>query len=234
VTRAPAVRPRSGRTRTRTLLAAGCALMLALGVAGCGDDDDASDGAASGGEDDRGAPSASEGPADPISLDDLAAASGGAPAATGADLDEAPGPADRTGLTGVGEAAASITAADGTVTGCCLLVAATDEQRQRGLMEVTDLGGYQGMVFVWDADTSGGFWMRNTPTPLSIAWFDADGDFVSSADMEPCSATAPDCPVYPAGGSYRFAVEVFQGDLDDLGVGPGSRLALGGDCAAAS
>ena len=29
------------------------------------------------------------------------------------------------------EAAASITAADGTVTGCCLLVAATDEQRQR-------------------------------------------------------------------------------------------------------
>src|SRR5688572_33179954 len=100
VTRAPAVRPRSGRTRTRTLLAAGCALMLALGVAGCGDDDDASDGAASGGEDDRGAPSASEGPADPISLDDLAATSGGAPAATGADLDEAPGPADRTGLTG--------------------------------------------------------------------------------------------------------------------------------------
>ena len=91
-------------------------------------------------------------------------------------------------------------------------------------MEVTDLGGYQGMVFVWDADTSGGFWMRNTPTPLSIAWFDADGEFVSSADMEPCSATAPDCPVYPAGGAYRFAVEVFQGDLDDLGVGPGSRL----------
>ncbi len=155
------------------------------------------------------------GPAPPISLDDLAAASGGAPAATGADLDEPPGPADRTGLPDVSEAAASVTAADGTVTGCCLLVAANDEQRQRGLMEVTDLGGYQGMVFVWDADTSGGFWMRNTPTPLSIAWFDADGEFVSSADMAPCSATAPDCPVYPSGGSYRFAVEVFQGDLDE-------------------
>jgi hypothetical protein len=57
---------------------------------------------------------------------------------------------------------------------------------------------------------------------------------VSSADMEACSATAPDCPVYPAGGSYRFAVEVFEGDLERLGVGPGSQLALGGDCAAAS
>jgi len=227
VTRTPAVRP--WPRLARALLASACALVLF--VAACGDDDD---GAANGSEDERGTPSASDGPADPISLDDLAAASGEARAASGAGLDEAPGPADRTGLPGVGEAAASITAADGTVTGCCLLVAATDEQRQRGLMEVTDLGGYQGMVFVWDADTSGGFWMRNTPTPLSIAWFDADGDFVSSADMEPCPATAPDCPVYPAGGSYRFAVEVFQGDLERLGVGPGSRLALGGDCAAAS
>jgi uncharacterized membrane protein (UPF0127 family) len=217
VTRAPAVRPRPGLASA--LLAAACA--LALVVTACGDDD-------------GGTASADDGPADPISLDDLATASGGASAATGAGLDEAPGPADRTGLPGVGEVAASITAPDGTVTGCCLLVAATDEQRQRGLMEVTDLGGYQGMVFVWDADASGGFWMRNTPTPLSIAWFDADGDFVSSADMEPCSATAPDCPIYPAGGSYRFAVEVFQGDLERLGVGPGSRLALGGDCAAAA
>jgi uncharacterized protein len=226
VTRTPAVRRRP--RVARTLLAVACA--LGLGLAACGDDD----GAASGSEDERGTPSASDGPADPISVDDLAAASGEAPAATGAGLDEAPGPTDRTGLSGVGEAAASITAADGTVSGCCLLVAATEEERQRGLMEVTDLGGYQGMVFVWDADTSGGFWMRDTPTPLSIAWFDADGDFVSSADMEPCSATAADCPVYPAGGSYRFAVEVFQGDLERLGIGPGSRLALGGDCAAAS
>jgi len=173
-------------------------------------------------------------PAPPLSLPELAEATGGAPAATGAGLDDAPGSADRTGLEGVSEAAAAVTAADGTVTGCCLLVAATDEQRQRGLMEVTDLGGYQGMVFVWDHDTEGAFWMRNTPTPLSIAWFDADGEFVSSTDMAPCSATADDCPMYPPEGPYRFALEVFEGDLDDLGVGPGSRLALGGPCAEAA
>ena len=219
-----------GRARrlSRPLVAAACALVLL--AAGCGDDDGPADDAAGS----SAAASDGSGPAPPMSLDDLAAAAGGAPAASGAGLDEPPGPAARSGLSDVSEVAASITADDGTVTGCCLLVAATDEQRQQGLMEVTDLGGYQGMVFVWDADTSGGFWMRNTPTPLSIAWFDADGEFVSSADMAPCSASAPDCPVYPAGGEYRFAVEVFQGDLDDLGVGPGSRLALGGDCAEAS
>lgn len=170
-------------------------------------------------------------PADPVAVDDLAEWSGGAPAAGGVELPEPPGAAHRTGLPGVGETAASITAADGTVTGCCLLVAASDEQRRRGLMEVTDLGGYGGMVFVWDRDVETGFWMRNTPTPLSIAWFDAAGEFVSAADMAPCPADADDCPLYLPDGPYRFAVEVFQGDLAALGVGPGSRLTLGGACA---
>lgn len=222
---------RSTRPVVRTVLAAACA--LALLAAGCGDDGDP--GAATPATDPSGAASSegASGPAAPLSLDDLAAASGDAPAAAGSGLDQAPGPADRTGLPGAAEAAASVTSATGEVTGCCLLVAADTETRQRGLMEVTDLGGYQGMVFVWDDDTSGGFWMRNTPTPLSIAFFAADGDFVGSTDMDPCADTA-DCRVYPSPGTYRFALEVVQGDLERLGVGPGSRLALGGECAEAT
>lgn len=234
-------RPRRRLPLTRRVVAVLAAATLAL--AACGDDagteadhapaERPASGEA-GGDDPGGAGTVRPaGPSDPVSPAELAAASGDAPAARGVDLDRPPGPAERRGLPDVGEVAAQITAADGAVTGCCLLVAATDEQRQRGLMEVTDLGGYQGMVFVWDHDTQGGFWMRNTPTPLSIAWFDADGEFVSATDMAPCSATAPDCPTYPPGGRYRFAVEVFQGDLDDLGVGPGSRLTLGGPCAEA-
>jgi uncharacterized membrane protein (UPF0127 family) len=226
--------------------AAAAALVALMAVAGCSDDDESGTDPPAGTEapespappdgagTTEGSASGTGAPAEPVSLADLAAASGDAPAAGGADLDEPPGPADRSAVPGVGEVAASITAADGTVTGCCLMVAATDEQRQRGLMEVTDLGGYQGMVFVWDRDTEGAFWMRNTPTPLSIAWFDADGEFVSATDMAPCSATADDCPMYPPDGPYRFAVEVFEGELDALGVGPGSRLAMGGDCAAAT
>ena len=30
-------------------------------------------------------------------------------------------------------------------------------------MEVTDLQGYSGMVFVYDEDVANGFYMRNTP-----------------------------------------------------------------------
>jgi uncharacterized membrane protein (UPF0127 family) len=100
-------------------------------------------------------------------------------------------------------------------------------------MEVTDLEGYAGMLFVWDEDVSTQFYMRNTPTPLSIAWFDADGALVSTADMAPCLGT-DDCPLYGAEGPYRFALEVPQGQLPSAGVDEGSVLRVGGDCAARS
>jgi uncharacterized protein len=208
------------------------AILLCSALAGCGGDDDAGADPPAGTETTASSSVTNGGaPAEPVDVDTLAEASGGAASATGTELDDPPGDPERTAtVADVGETAASVTAADGTVTGCCLLVAATDEQRQRGLMEVTDLGGYQGMVFVYADDSEGGFWMRNTPTPLSIAWFDAEGAFVSATDMAPCPGDESDCPIYPPEGPYRFAVEVFQGDLDELGIGPGSRLRLGGDC----
>ena len=54
----------------------------------------------------------------------------------------------------------------------CMLLAATQAQHNRGLMQVTDptLGGYDGMVFRFDTDVKDRFYMRNTPMPLSIAF----------------------------------------------------------------
>lgn len=107
----------------------------------------------------------------------------------------------------------------------CLLLAQTPEERAQGLMEVTDLAGYPGMLFVFPADSEGGFWMRNTPTPLSIAYLDADGAIVSTADMAPCDDVST-CPSYPADGPYRFTVEVPQGRLDELGLTGDARLTV--------
>lgn len=140
----------------------------------------------------------------------------------------------RTLLRGFGSVAATITAADGTVCEVCLLAAFSSEQRAAGLMYVTDpeLGGHDGMVFRFDADVATGFWMRNTRLPLSIAYFDADGVLVSVADMEPCPDDEPNCPVYAATAPFRYAVEVPQGNLADIGVGgaggsePGPRDAV--------
>lgn len=108
----------------------------------------------------------------------------------------------------------------------CALLAETHRQIAQGLMHRRDLAGYDGMLFVFDREVDSGFWMKDTLLSLSIAWFDADGRFVSSADMEPCGDQRV-CPTYNATGPYRYALEVLQGDLAELGIGPGSRLVLG-------
>jgi uncharacterized membrane protein (UPF0127 family) len=143
-------------------------------------------------------------------------------------IETAPG---RDPLPGFGELAAAITDAVGEVRQSCLMAATTPVQRARGLMEVTDpeLGGYDGMAFVFEAETTGGFWMRNTPMPLSIAFFAGDGSHVASLDMAPCTEGAA-CPLHRPGAPYRYAVEVPQGELAALGIGPGSSLSLGEGC----
>ena len=111
----------------------------------------------------------------------------------------------------------------------CALLAQTPNQHARGLMARTDLAGHTGMLFVFAADTTETFYMRNTPLPLSIAWFDGAGRFVSATDMEPCPDRAG-CPDYAAAGPYRWAVETRRGGLGNLGIGPGSTIAVGGAC----
>lgn len=94
-------------------------------------------------------------------------------------------------------------------------VADTPAKRSQGLMGVTDLGGLDGMLFVFEADSDVGFWMKDTLILLDIAFFDADGVFVDRLTMEPC--TADPCPVYRPRGSYRYAVETPPGGLGFTG-----------------
>jgi uncharacterized protein len=222
--------------RLRSVLAGVTLVALLVAAAACGDDDGGDTGSTTTSKpgESTAAPDTTDttmpAPTGPVPSDDLLAYTGDAAAAHGAGLDEPPGEAERTPLDGFGETAAAVTLPDGTVVPWCLLLAATQEQRNRGLMEVTDLAGYAGMVFVWTEDSGSSFYMRDTPMPLSIGWFAAGGEFVSSADMEPCG-DVEGCPLYSATGDYRFAVEVPQGELDRLGIGEGSRLALGGPCA---
>ncbi len=123
---------------------------------------------------------------------------------------------------------ARITAADGEVCEVCLWLADSDDERGRGLMGVTDLGDAGGMAFVFDPPTNGSFYMFQTPTPLSIAWFGEDGGWVGSAEMEPCLDPSPErCTLYsPDGASYTVGVETFEGGLEPLLLVEGSTIEL--------
>lgn len=94
-------------------------------------------------------------------------------------------------------------------------VADTPALRSQGLMGLTDLAGLDGMLFVFQETTDGGFWMKDTLIPLDIAFFEDAGGFMDSLTMEPC--TGDPCPVYRPSGSYRYAVEAPIGDLSFVG-----------------
>lgn len=167
---------------------------------------------------------------------DAVVAAGVAPGTTapldlGQALGEGTAPAvvGRSPLPGFGEVQVVFETVQGDVCEACLLSATTEEQRARGLMEVEDpdLGGYDGMLFEYPAETSGGFWMRNTPMPLSIAYFDASGTVVSVDEMSPC-ADLSNCPTYPAPAPFKYALEVPSGQLAELGVQAGSTLRITG------
>jgi uncharacterized membrane protein (UPF0127 family) len=62
------------------------------------------------------------------------------------------------------------------------------------------------MLFVFPYETTGGFWMKNTRVPLTIAFFDSGGNRVRKLSMTPCR-TDP-CKIYDPGRKYRFALEL--------------------------
>lgn len=128
---------------------------------------------------------------------------------------------------GFGSVTARVTSVDGDVCEVCLWLADDDPSRRRGLMGVTDLGDAVGMVFRYDAATTSNFFMFQTPSPLSIAWFDEAGSHVGQADMEPCMVVdSAVCERYMADAPYVLAVEMFGGQLDAIGIGPGASIEL--------
>lgn len=111
----------------------------------------------------------------------------------------------------------------------CGLLAITPAQMNQGLMNRTDLAGYDAMLFQFPEATTTQFYMKDTLISLSIAFFDVSGQFVSATDMTPCGAAAV-CPLYRATGPYTVAIEVPLGQLGHVGAGPGSTLSVGGSC----
>jgi uncharacterized protein len=105
----------------------------------------------------------------------------------------------------------------------CVLVADSFALRSQGLMNVTDLAVYDGMIFAFAEPTEGSFWMGNTHIPLTIAFIDPMGHVVSTADMEPCPE-AIDCPSYSPEGPYLWALEVRQGALGGFGLTEGGSF----------
>lgn len=92
-------------------------------------------------------------------------------------------------------------------------------ERERGLMERTDMAEDNGMLFRFDDFRRHCLWMKNTPLPLSAAFMDDQGRIVDIIDLEPLS-TAIRCSREPA----RYALEVNQGWFGAKGIKTGEHV----------
>lgn len=98
-------------------------------------------------------------------------------------------------------------------------LAATERQREIGLMHRRSMPPHAGMLFVFERPQAYCFWMKNTLIPLSIAFLDDAGRIVNIARMQPQSEQSH-CASQPV----RYALEMNQGWFAEKGVRPGARI----------
>ena len=98
-------------------------------------------------------------------------------------------------------------------------IVATPADRQRGLMFRESMPANQGMLFVFDETAGHCFWMRNTPLPLSIGFFDDKGVLINVLDMKPFDESSH-CPTKPA----RYALEMNRGWFAKQRVKAGAKM----------
>lgn len=100
-------------------------------------------------------------------------------------------------------------------------IAKTQEEKSRGYMEREDIPEGTGMIFIFDRDQILSFWMKNTPSPLSIAYIDSRGTIKEIHDLKPFSLEAVTSSV-----SCRYALEVPQGWFEKNNITVGSKVSL--------
>ena len=105
-------------------------------------------------------------------------------------------------------------------------LAASFGERQRGLMNRTELAAGRGMLFEFEQAALHRFWMLGTLIPLDIIWLDPDRRIVFiSADTPPCGSSNPgECPTFGGQQPSRFVLELAGGQAAANGLRLGDQL----------
>ncbi len=98
-------------------------------------------------------------------------------------------------------------------------VAASDAERQQGLMFREKMASNAGMIFIFPQPQVVCMWMKNTLLPLSVAFIDDSGTIVNIEDMQ-AQTTQSHC----ANKDVRFALEMNLGWFRQKGFKAGSRI----------
>ena len=101
-------------------------------------------------------------------------------------------------------------------------IADTDERRRTGLMQRRKLGPDEGMLLVFPTPRVQQIWMLNTPIPLDVGFFDAEGVLLNSVSMPPDGGRT----IHKSTGPAVYALEMNIGWFERKGINTGARLNL--------
>lgn len=94
-------------------------------------------------------------------------------------------------------------------------VADNQEEREKGLMYRDSMGDDRGMIFVYEAERSMAFWMKNTLISLDIIFLNKDFKVVDYFEnVPPCKIEQ--CPHYIPNNMAQYAVELNAGQADKI------------------
>ena len=111
------------------------------------------------------------------------------------------------------------------IKGHCFLVqvAQTNAQREKGLMNRTQLDKDKGMLFIFSKESIYPFWMKNTLIPLDMIWISSDRKIVFIAnDVQPCKTLI--CPQQNPATAAKYVLEVNAGISDQAGFKIGDQV----------
>lgn len=104
-------------------------------------------------------------------------------------------------------------------------LAATTQERSRGLMFRESLPKNRGMLFTFSDVQPWTFWMKNTKIPLDIIWMDGKKKIVHIERNVPiCTRTDDSCPQYRPNDDAMFVLELAGGMAEALRLQKGLTL----------
>ena len=118
-------------------------------------------------------------------------------------------------------------------------LAKTEAERDKGLMNRTELGKNKGMLFIFDKEGVYPFWMKNTLIPLDMIWIKespsagastelsrmSSGQVVFiSQDVQPCKSLV--CPIINPSAKAKYVLEINAGISGKTGIKLGDEVKI--------
>lgn len=106
-----------------------------------------------------------------------------------------------------------------------LEVADNETERAEGLMNTTDLGKHEGMLFIFPDQEMRSFWMKNTLIPLDMIFLNEDREVINVETAYPEPNTSDeDLKIYRSERPAKYVIEVNAGFAENYSITEGTKI----------